>query len=51
MGYLIAAYVIAVGSVASYAIYLGLERQRLRASLEDREAVSGPAGSPEANPG
>ncbi len=35
MGYVIAAYVIAVGSIASYAGYLVRERQRLRASLEE----------------
>ena len=34
MGYMIAAYVISVGSVAAYASYLALERARLRKQLD-----------------
>jgi hypothetical protein len=38
MGYMIAAYVISIGSVAAYAGYLARERKRLRQQLDARRA-------------
>lgn len=35
MGYMIAAYVISVGSVVAYAAYLARDRNRLRQQLAD----------------
>ena len=37
MGYLIAAYLVGVGGVAAYGIYLAVETRRLRRELADED--------------